>query len=162
MTSLEKQFFQDQMSGNHCFGCGTDNENGLQIKSYWSSEKESTCIFHPKPHHAAGPQQYMNGGISATVIDCHTVCTATARHYRDEGREIGSGDLIWCVTASLELQYKKPVLIDKPVKLIARLEKEEGKKTYLSCELYSDDTLCITATVLAIRVSDKWTNPKNS
>jgi len=144
------------MTNNHCFGCGIDNKNGLQIKSYWSGKKESTCIFQPQAHHAAGPLQFMNGGISATIIDCHTVCTAMARHYRDECREIGSGDLIWCVTGSLELQYKRPVQLNKPVRLVARIEKEEGRKTFLYCELYSEETLCVTATVLAIRVSDEW------
>ncbi len=26
---------QDQVPHHHCYGCGADNDKGLQIKSYW-------------------------------------------------------------------------------------------------------------------------------
>jgi len=30
---------QDQMTGNHCWGCGADNPEGLQLKSFWDGER---------------------------------------------------------------------------------------------------------------------------
>ena len=92
-------YFQPKMTGNHCFGCGAWNENGLRIMSYWDGE-DSVCVFDPKTHHAAMPPDVMNGGIIAAVIDCHSVCTAIADAYRRVGREIGEGPVLWYATGS--------------------------------------------------------------
>ena len=78
-------YFQDLIQGNHCFGCGPHNPAGLQIKSTWSGEKESVCVFQPSAHHCAAPTKFLNGGIIATIIDCHSVCTAIAYAYRQAG-----------------------------------------------------------------------------
>ena len=122
--------FQDRMPGNHCFGCGPGNERGLRIKSHWADEQgtESVCRFEPQPHQAAGPREYLNGGIIATVIDCHGVCTAIADAYRREGREMGQGELIWYVTGSLTVDYRRPTPIDREVEIRARLREVDGRK----------------------------------
>lgn len=147
--------FQDQMPDNHCYGCGPLNALGLQIKSSWRGE-ESVCTFQPRPEHSAGPLHVMSDGITATLIDCHSVCTATAYAYRSEGREIGSPPVIWCVTGSMEIQYLAPVPIDKPVELRARIVESEGKKTRLGCSLSSGGKECARGKVLAIRVPPDW------
>ena len=41
---MEKEYFQDFMPGNVCFGCGANNPNGLQIKSFWEGN-EAVCIW---------------------------------------------------------------------------------------------------------------------
>ena len=56
------------------WGCGGKNEHGLCIKSYWD-EDETVCTFRPDAHHIAYPGS-LNGGIIATIIDCHCVNTA--------------------------------------------------------------------------------------
>lgn len=147
--------FQDAMGGNHCWGCGKDNPKGLQIKSYWEGE-EAVCTFHPRPEHMAGPTHVLNGGIIATVLDCHTVCTAMAALYRAEGREIGEGPIIWCATARLDVTYLRPTPIDRPVHLRARVEEIAGRKVRLSCTLYSEGLECARADVLAVRVPEEW------
>ena len=30
---------QDQLPNNHCYGCGADNSDGLQIKSHWRGDE---------------------------------------------------------------------------------------------------------------------------
>ncbi|RIH85030.1 PaaI family thioesterase [Calidithermus roseus] len=147
--------FQDAMGGNHCWGCGKDNPKGLQIKSYWEGE-EAVCTFHPRPEHMAGPTHILNGGIIATVLDCHTVCTAMAALYRAEGREIGEEPIIWCATARLDVTYLRPAPIDRPVHLRARVEEIAGRKVRLSCTLYSEGLECARAEVLAVRVPEEW------
>ncbi len=151
-------YFQDQIGGNHCFGCGPQNEYGLQIKSKWQTEANAICEFIPSPHHSAGPVQYLNGGIIATIIDCHCICTAVAGAYRQEGRAVGKGEKIWYVTGGMEIQYKKPILINKPVTLIAELKEVAEKKTKLECSVFSGGELSATASVLAIRVPLAWLN----
>ncbi|MCH7665826.1 MAG: PaaI family thioesterase [Acidobacteria bacterium] len=147
--------FQDQMVDNNCFGCGPNNAQGLRIKSSWDGD-ESICTFHPRPEHSAGPSHVMNGGITATLIDCHSVCTATAHAYRCEGREMDSLPAIWYVTGSLEVQYLAPVPIDQPVDLRARVVEFEGKKTRLECSLSSGGRECARGKVVAIQVPAGW------
>ena len=43
-----KDFFQDKLIDNNCYGCGAWNKQGLRIKSFWEKD-ESVCIFQPKP-----------------------------------------------------------------------------------------------------------------
>lgn len=94
--------FQEQIPDNYCWGCGSANPRGLQIKSYWSGDR-AVCSWQARDYHAAGPRHVLNGGIIATIIDCHCVCAAIAAVYRKEGRAIGTEPGIWYATASLRV-----------------------------------------------------------
>lgn len=147
--------FQDRIPDNLCFGCGPENPGGLQVKSRWEGD-ESVCTWRPSPHHAAGPAGILNGGIIATVIDCHTVCTAIADAYRREDREIGSDPAIWYATGTLQVRYLRAVPIENELRLRARIGEIAGRRTHLTCSLISSDVECATADVVAIRVPDGW------
>ena len=149
---MERIAFQDRMPGNHCFGCGAGNENGLRIKSFWASDSASVCRFRAEPHQAAGPRGFLSGGIIATVLDCHGVCTAIADAYRREGREMGEGELIWYVTGSLQVDYRRPTPIAQEVTIWARIAEIAGRKTWVACELTSDGEVCAEGRLLAVRV----------
>ena len=152
--------FQDDMLDNHCFGCGADNKDGLQIKSTWSEAgSEAICNWQPESYHMAGPTHVLNGGIIATLIDCHSICSAIAAAYREEGRGIDAEPIIWYATGSLQLSYVRPTPIDKPVLLRARITEMKGKKTIVACSLYSDDEECARGELVAIRVPPEWRNP---
>ena len=123
----DTEYFQPKMAGNHCFGCGAWNENGLRIMSTWDGE-DSVCVFEPRGHHAAMPPDVMNGGIIAAVIDCHSVCTAIADGYRRAGREIGEGEPLWYATGSLRVNYRKPTPVAGPITVrtrITRVDRQE-------------------------------------
>lgn len=148
-----KTYFQDQMSHNNCFGCGSANERGLGIKSFWDEGgDEAVCIWTPGTEHKAGPEDVLNGGIICTIFDCHCICTAIAQAYRDEEREIGTEPMIWCVTGRISVDYHKPTPIDLPVELRSRIEEKHGRKTVVACSLFSDGKKTATAEVLAVRV----------
>ncbi|MFA0812873.1 PaaI family thioesterase [Microbulbifer epialgicus] len=147
---------QDQIPGNHCFGCGPDNKHGLHIKSYWSGQGQTRCEFRPSDFHNAGPAKYLNGGIIATVIDCHTICTAIADGYLQAGRNIGAGEKVWYATGKLDIKYLAPAAIDIPVFLEAKIVERSPKKTVLQCSLRSDGRLCAEADVVAVRVPGDW------
>ena len=146
---------QDVIPHNRCWGCGTLNPNGLQIKSYVEGD-ETVCRFQPSPDHMAGPRHVLNGGIIATIIDCHTVCTAIAAAYRIAGRELGSEPLIWCVTASLKVDYLAPTPIEAPVELRARVRETKGRKHVVECTLRSGGKACARAEVVAVEVPAVW------
>jgi len=148
--------FQDQLPHNHCFGCGPDNPHGLCIKSYWAGEDQSVAHFSPRPWHCAGPKHFVNGGILATIIDCHCVCTAMAAAYRDAGREIGSPPGLHYATARLETEYRRPTPIDAELALHARIVARTETTYVLCCELSAREKTCVSARVEAIRVPESW------
>ena len=147
--------FQDQIPDNLCYGCGPHNQGGLRIKSYWEGD-ESVCVYRPERHHSAGPPQFLNGGIIATLIDCHSVCSAIAHAYRMEKRPMGSAPHIWCATANLNVTYLRPTSLEIPVTLRARIAEFGPKKTLLECRLYSNSEECARGEVLAVRVPNSW------
>jgi acyl-coenzyme A thioesterase PaaI-like protein len=157
LSKIEGQTaFQDGLPGNHCWGCG-DNPNGLQIKSYWLTEgEESICQWQAKSYHMAGADNIVHGGILASIMDCHTVCTAIAAAYHSEGRPIGSEPTIWYATGTMQLKYLAPVPIDKPVVLRTQVKETFPKKTALSCSLYSGEKECVQAEIIAVRMPSNW------
>ena len=153
------QAIQDAIPHNHCWGCGTLNPRGLGIKSY--PEGDGTVRrFQPAPEHMAEPTHVVNGGIIAAVVDCHTICTAIADAYRAAGRELGSEPLLWCVTASLKVDYLAPTPIGAPMELHARIREVKGRKRILECTVRSGGKDCARAEVVAVEVAPKWRGEK--
>ncbi len=150
---MEQRAFQDQFEWeNHCWGCGGCNEHGLQIKSYWSGD-EAICTWQPKRYHA-GPPGALNGGIIATIIDCHCAWTAMAAAYRAEGREIGTEPRLWFVSGSLQVTYLRPTPMTEPVVLRARVNEQGEKKTIVICSLFAEGEECARGQVVAVRVPE--------
>lgn len=150
------QSIQDQLGlENHCFGCGPANAGGLQLKTYLVGGDETRSDFTPWPAHAAGPRHILNGGILATIVDCHGVCSAIAAVFRSEGRPLGTDPLVWCVTAGLELEYLKPTPL-APVRLVGRVESLEGRRVVIAVDVLADDVVTVRGRVRAVRVKDAW------
>lgn len=149
---MTREALQDQWPewGRQCFGCGRDNEQGLQLKSYWEGD-ETVAVWQPQPHHLAFPGA-LCGGIIATLIDCHATNTANAAAYKAEGLDIGGQPLKGYVTGSLSVRYLKPTPVNKPVTLRARVKEIKGRKIIVTCSLLSGDIVCATGEVVAIKV----------
>lgn len=157
---MVERAFQDQIPGIHCFGCGPKNAAGLRIKSYWSGPGESVCRFQAAPHHSAGPRHFVNGGIIATVMDCHAICTAMADGYKSAGREIGQGEEIVFVTGSLNVKYLAPAPIDVDLEFKTIISKKNEKKTILKCVATVNGAPVVEGEVVAIRVPPQWGNSR--
>jgi acyl-coenzyme A thioesterase PaaI-like protein len=128
MGWMTGEAFQDEMLGNYCWGCGADNPTGLHLKSYWDGEV-AVARWIPGREFAAGPQYFLNGGIIATLLDCHGVCTAIANAYQREQRGVGTEPEIWYATASLAVEYLRPTPIDAAVHLNAQVVANEDRMT---------------------------------
>jgi acyl-coenzyme A thioesterase PaaI-like protein len=150
-NQMEQRSFQDQGAVSHCHGCGPDNDRGLKIKSFWEGE-EAVATWQPASHHCGGSPEIVNGGIIASLIDCHSLNLAIAHAYNCENRPIGSTPKIAYVTARLEVSYLRPTPIIGPLQLRARIIKVEGRKTMVSCSLSVKNELCASGEVLGIRV----------
>lgn len=147
--------FQDQYldARADCWGCGRNNPDGLYIKSHWDGD-EAVAHFQPRPNQT-GHKGVLNGGIIATLMDCHCMSLAMAHAHRLEGRKIGSQPLITYVTASLKVDYLKLTpLTDDGVELRARVDKVEGRKTWMICSLYAGGQETARGEVLGVRIAE--------
>jgi acyl-coenzyme A thioesterase PaaI-like protein len=148
-------YFQDHMPGNVCFGCGHENPEGLQIKSYWA-DQVAVCYWQSQEKYH-GWEGILNGGILATLIDCHCMGTAMAAAYRAESRELNSEPSYRYATGTLTVRYLKPTP-NSHIELRATVLAIKGRKTTMQCDVFADGELTVQAEVIAIRVVDGSTS----
>jgi acyl-coenzyme A thioesterase PaaI-like protein len=149
---MEEKAIQDRWHelGSYCWGCGRSNEYGLRLKSFWRGD-EVVATFQPEEYHLAFPG-VLNGGIIATLIDCHSLNTANSASCEAEGRAYDEDPLSGFVTGTLTVKYLKPTPTDEPVSLRARVKDMQERKITVTCSLFSGETECATGEVIAIRV----------
>ena len=145
-----QEYYPDQLS--HCYGCGTLNQDGLQIKSYWDGE-ESVCFFEPRPSHTAIPG-FVYGGLIASLIDCHSTGTASAAAYRAEGREMDTDPPLRFLTASLHVDYLRPTPIDGKLEVRATVKEVKGRKVVVASKLIAKGEICAVGEVVAVQVPE--------
>lgn len=148
------------MPENICFGCGSHNTQGLQIKSYWVDEV-AHCEWQAQEKYQ-GWKGILNGGILATLIDCHCMCTAMAHAYRIEERSLDSKPLYRYATGTMQIRYLKPVPYKALIILKAHILAYKNRKSTLHCTLEANNTTCVEAEVIAIRVYDSNQPPANN
>ena len=135
-----------------CFGCGSKNVNGLQIKSYWDADDVHVVMTYIPDVRYVGWPSLVYGGLISCLVDCHSNWTAIANHYRVEDRELGILPRIDCVTGSLGVKYIKPTPMGIPLRLKAHVDGEVGRKTRVLCEVYANDTLTALGDSMFVRV----------
>lgn len=137
---------------SHCYGCGTLNEHGLHVKSYWDGD-ESVCFFTPQPYHMSFPG-FVYGGLIASVIDCHSTGTAAAAAYRAEGRDFGTEPHLRFVTASLKVDFIKPAPLGKEMVLRSRIREIKDRKVIVDTEVRIGDEVCARGEVVAVKIPE--------
>lgn len=108
--SIQEQLYPDST----CFGCGCANPEGLQLKSY-QTDDGVVASFMPQPSHSNG-MGTLNGGIIATLLDCHSGAAVLL----DSASDFGELVELW-VTAGLELRYRLPTYLENPCELRAHI-----------------------------------------
>jgi hypothetical protein len=86
---------------SHCYGCGSLNDHGYRIKTFWEGEGSVTRLS-PKSFHTAVPG-FVYGGLPASLIDRPSTGTAAVAMYRAEKREMNSLPSFRFVTGSLQV-----------------------------------------------------------
>jgi acyl-coenzyme A thioesterase PaaI-like protein len=150
---MEKSF-QDHYPEEYrkCYGCGPDNDHGLQIKSYWDGD-ESIAEYHPKKYHTAFPG-YVYGGLIASLIDCHSTGTAAAASYRREGREQGTSPPFRFVTAALHVDYLQPTPLGPPLQLRSKITEIKERKVVIETDFMVDGTITARGKVVAVQIPE--------
>jgi acyl-coenzyme A thioesterase PaaI-like protein len=110
--SIQERLFPDLP----CFGCGPSNPRGLQLRSYPDGAGVA-ATFTPWPEHDNG-LGFLNGGIIATLLDCHSAAAVVLESER-RGIESIPPALLPFVTAGLDVRYLRPAPLHEPVRLHA-------------------------------------------
>ncbi|MEZ4885965.1 MAG: PaaI family thioesterase [Chitinophagales bacterium] len=150
---MQNKSIQEYMTGNVCFGCGKENHDGLQIDSYWQDNDETVCIWHSQPKYQ-GWKGILNGGILASLIDCHCMGTAMAAAYKSENRRLDTEPEYRYATGTLSIKYLLPTPNDKAIELRAKVLEMKGKKVTIHCDVWAEGHKTAEANVIAIRVFD--------
>lgn len=135
-----------------CFGCGSKNEHGLKLKSYWDDDNIHIIATHTPDECYTGWPSLVYGGLISCLIDCHSNWAAMANHYRVEDRAVDTLPRIDCVTGSLGVKYLKPTPMGTPLTLKARVEGKVERKTRVLCEVYAGNVLTAIGDSVFVRV----------
>jgi acyl-coenzyme A thioesterase PaaI-like protein len=151
MKSFQDYYPEDL---SHCYGCGSLNEHGYRIKTFWEGE-ESVTRFSPKSFHTAVPG-FVYGGLLASLIDCHSTGTAAAAMYRAEKREMDSLPSFRFVTGSLQVSYLKPTPLGPELVIRGRVQEIKGRKVIIESTVLVDGVATVRGEVVAIRMPDNF------
>jgi acyl-coenzyme A thioesterase PaaI-like protein len=147
-----QEYYPEHLS--HCYGCGTMNKHGHQIKTYWDGD-ETVTKYTPKEYHTAIPG-YVYGGLLASLIDCHGTGSASAAMYKSEGREMDTKPSFRFLTGSLNVRYIKPTPIDCTLELRGTIREVKGKKVVVDIKVIAKGKITATGEVVTILVPDKY------
>lgn len=151
-----QEYYTNELS--YCYGCGTNNENGHQLKTYWDGGK-TVSKFTPKPYHTALPG-FVYGGLLASLVDCHSTGTGSAALYKalpdnGKGRKYPR-----CVTAQLKVDYLSPTPIGCVLTLIGTVKELKERKVVVAVELFAKGKVTVKGEVVVVQVPDNW-QPKD-
>jgi len=149
---MDRKYVQDYMPDNVCFGCGTQNPDGLHIKSFIDGD-ECVCVWESQSRYH-GWETVINGGILATLIDCHSMATALSAAYDAEGRPWGSEPVYRYATGTITVRYLKPTSNEQPITLRARVVSMTGRKSQVHCDVFVENEKTAEADIVAIRVME--------
>lgn len=147
-----QDYYPDDVA--HCYGCGSLNEYGHQLKTFWVGD-ETVSRFTPKDYHTAIPG-YVYGGLIASLIDCHGTGTAALAAYKNENREPGTNPPFRFVTASLQVDFIKPTPLGIELELRGKIFEVKGKKVISEISLYADNKLTAKGKVIAVQMPDNF------
>ena len=135
------QSLQERYAPNSiCFGCGPANAKGLRIRSFPDGE-ETVAVWQPEKHHEAFPGM-LSGGITGTLLDCHSNWTA-AWHLM---RKHGLSEPPCTVTAQYSVTLRRPIPTDGPVELRARVVDSSEDRATVEATLTAGGKVCATLT----------------
>lgn len=130
-----------QPGSKMCFVCGSDNPIGLHLEFQMDDEQVWTEFTAGQQHQ--GYPGIVHGGIVATLLD---ETMGRASYLRK----------LWMVTIKMELTYRKPVPLDQPLKVVARISELRGSRMKTSGEIIlPDGTVAVQAAGLYLRVPDE-------
>lgn len=136
--SIQQRLFPDAT----CFGCGQANPQGLRLESF-RRENYVHATFEGQLHHTNG-LGFLNGGIIATVLDCHSGAAALDEADR-AGRTPAEGLPYSYVTSGLNIRFLRPAPLLEPCDLQAFVLTSDEDLISVEVELIWKDKRCAHA-----------------
>jgi len=114
-------------NSSQCFGCGSDNQWGLQLEFYVNHDHqvESQMVI---PDRFQGYPGVVHGGIVATILDETIARAATAF---DPDRIM--------LTGRLTTRFRKPTPVSKPLRAVGKVIRDRGRMVECAAYLYDED-----------------------
>lgn len=132
---------QKQPSSDDCFVCGRKNPIGLKMQFYAGADGCVYADYTPRFEHQSYPG-VMHGGLITAMLDELIGRTAIASN-------------LWCMTAKLEVRFKKPVPIGAPLKLTGTLTKKTSRLLEGRGEIRLEDgSLAVEAVGTYVKIPD--------
>lgn len=123
---------------DHCLGCGPENPGTLGLSFSVLGERVLSDLRFTRAHE--GAPGFTHGGAVATALD-DTIGTLLMVLRRP------------AVTARLEVDYRRPALIDVPYTVEAWIERIDGRKLHLAGIIRDEDGETVAeATALFLEV----------
>lgn len=108
-----------------CYACGSANPATMGLR--WRESGEGVGCDVTFTIVQCGAPGYAHGGAIAAALD-DTIGTLLLARLSQAG-----------VTAKLEIDYRKPVLLDRPLRIESWIDRREGRKVYPVAELRDAD-----------------------
>jgi acyl-coenzyme A thioesterase PaaI-like protein len=133
-----------------CFGCGADNAHGLRIKSRLEGD-EGVAVWQALDHHQSF-SGFLNGGIAATLIDCHSAVTAIALYCVEKGFDLYGESVEFPAgwTKVMTIEYVRPTPLDEELTLRAKVIKKGTKSRTVACSIFADGKECVKGEVVVV------------
>jgi len=132
---VSQHVMRKQPNSKMCLVCGMKNPLGLKAFFYELENGEVLAIFHPREEHQSYPGR-MHGGIASAILD-ETIGRAGMIKY---------GEDMWSVTLELHTKFRKPVPLDRELRVVGRITAENKRSFEGSGEiLLSDGTVAVEA-----------------
>lgn len=138
-----------------CYGCGPANAKGLQIKSFAEPDDVVRAWFTPWPEHDNG-LGYLNGGVIATLLDCHS---AAAVIVGSDRIGLAPDGTLQYVTAGLDVRYLRPTPRDQELEVLAHATEVSEAQVTVEAELVWDGKPRAAATALWKRWRPRTSTP---
>ena len=120
-----------------CMGCGPENPDSLGVRVHFEGDRVHGTVT--LDHRHGGAPGYVHGGALAAVMD-----------------DLLGNVLILInrpgVTATMTVDFRRPALLGRPLRLEAWCEKIDGRKLHLRGEISDGDQLVAEGRALFIHV----------
>jgi uncharacterized protein (TIGR00369 family) len=117
---------QKQPNSRMCFVCGMQNPIGLKAFFYQDEEGRVVAHFTGMEEHQGYPG-VMHGGIVTALLDEVIARVAIAQ------------DLLWGVTAKLEVRFRRPVPLGQPLTLVGEMTRLRSRTLEAHGEIQLED-----------------------
>ena len=126
-----------------CFGCGHANPQGFHLQSYRVGD-QTVAEFTPGAEHDNG-FGFLNGGIIATVLDCHGAAVVMWEAAQRDWRA-ATGAPVPFITAGFDVRFLRPTPLGPAVRLVAARTSIDEQEIVVTSSLEVDDTTRATMT----------------